>query len=330
MKAAKTVLAALALLFAMTAATAVWARSEDSSRKMLEEGVETGGWQVAYSNEMTEQEAEEGMVAPGASLFARRGGGNMDAVHDWADSLVRQAAAKLPRRAARELDRREQFQARKFVIRTIREMLRNQLAVEEMMDLGTLELKAGLMEYRDRRSRRDREDRDDRWQGRRRSERIFVPYVGIRAKNEHPPRRWDRDRRWNKDERRGGRGDQDDRWQQQPEAPVTQQEPPPEQFKKAGPAEIFNTLSLTNTARQLDDRKRWEWTAYIDGPPAFLRRISSVIYYLHPSFKPNVQQGDNSKLGHPLTAVGWGVFQLKAEVTLDDGHKQLYEHELQF
>ncbi len=334
MKAAKTALAALVLLLlAMTAATAVMARSEDSRRNAAEEGVETGGWQVAYSNEMTEQEAEEGMVAPGVSLFVRRGGGNMDAVHDWADSLVRQAAAKLPRRAARELDRREQFQARKFTVRVIRDMLHNQIAVEELMDLGTLELKAGLIEYRDRSRRRDR-DRDGRWEERRRSERILVPYVGIRTKGEPPPRRWDRDsrddRRQGGDEQSGGRWEQDDRWQQEPEAPVTQQGPPPQdKFKKAGAAEVFNALSLTNTARQLD-KKRWEWTAYIDGPPSFLRRISSVIYYLHPSFKPAVQQGDSTKLGHPLTANGWGVFQLKAEVTLDDGHKQLYEHTLQF
>ncbi|CAK8722638.1 YEATS family protein [Candidatus Electronema halotolerans] len=334
MKAAKPMLAALVLLFAMTAATAVWARSENSSRKAAEEGVETGGWQVAYSDELTEQEAVQGLVAPGVSLYAERGGRDMDAVHDWADSLVRQAVALLPRRTARELDRKEQFQARRFTIRTIRGLLRSQLAGEELKDLDTLELKAGLMEYRDRSRRRDR-DRDDHWQGRRRSEQLFVPYVGIRAKNDHPRRSRDRDsrddHRWNKDERRGSRGDQDDRWQQSPEAPVTPQQVPPsqEQFKKASSAEVFNALSLTNTARQLD-RKRWEWTAYIDGPPAFLRRISSVIYYLHPSFKPAVQQGDNSKLGHPLTAIGWGVFQLKAEVTLDDGHKQLYEHTLQF
>jgi hypothetical protein len=333
MKAAKPVLAVLALLFVMTAATAVMARSENSRRNGAEEGVETGGWLVAYSDELTGQEALQGLVAPGVSLYAERGGRGMDAVHDWADSLVRQAAALLPRRTARELDRREQFQARRFTVRTIRELLRSQLAGEELMDLGALELKAGLMEYRDRRSRRDR-DRDDRWQGRRKSEQIFVPYVGIRAKVEQPSRRWDRDsrddRRQDRDERRGSRGDQDDRWQQEPQALLIQQAPPPQdKFKRAGAAEVFSALSLTNTARPLD-RKRWEWTAYIDGPPAFLRRISSVIYYLHPSFKPAVQQGDSAKLGHPLTANGWGVFQLKAEVTLDDGHKQLYEHTLQF
>jgi len=327
MKMRKTVMAAFVLLFAMTAATAVWARSENSRRKTAEEGVETGGWQVAYSDELTEQEAMQGLVAPNVSLFAGQGRRGRKAMNEWADSLVRQAAALLPRRTARELDRKEQFRARKFAIRTIRELLRNQLAGEEVLDLDTLELKAGLMEYRDRRRwDRDRDYRDDRWHGRRKSKQILVPYVGIRAKNDQPHRRWDRDRHWNKDERRGGKWDRDDRWQQMSEAPVTQQGP---HFKKASAAEVFNALSLTNTARPLD-KKRWEWTAYIDGPSSFLQRISSVIYYLHPSFKPNVQQGDNSKLGHPLTAVGWGVFQLKAEVTLDDGHKQLYEHTLQF
>ncbi len=329
MKVVKPLLVILVLLLFASAATTAWAKSEDRRRQAAEDGIETGGWQVAYSDEMTEDDAAQGMVAPGVSIYTERGSRGMGAVHDWADSLVRQALALLPRRVVRELDRKEEFQARRFTVRTIRELLRSQIAGEEIMELGTLEIKAGLMEYRskDRSRRGDR----DRWENRRRSEQIFVPYVGILAKDGRPSHRWNRDDR---DKRHSGKWTLPD--DSEDDSPVTIQEsfvfPPvvgqilPHQVDAA---EVFNGLSLANTAHQLD-KKRWKWTAYIDGPTSYLQRISSVIYYLHPSFNPNVQQGDSSKPGHPITATGWGVFQLRAEVTLDDGNKRIYEHMLQF
>ena len=91
----------------------------------------------------------------------------------------------------------------------------------------------------------------------------------------------------------------------------------------------MNAFSLKNTSRSIGGG-RWQWTAYIDGPKHFLRRISAVTYYLHPTFKRSTQLGDSSKLGHPLTATGWGVFTLRAEVALDDGTRRIYEHTLRF
>jgi hypothetical protein len=106
----------------------------------------------------------------------------------------------------------------------------------------------------------------------------------------------------------------------------------PEQSRLLPPpssAAVLNALSLTNTARPLSGG-RWEWTARIDGPAPYLRRIRSVTYLLHPTFKPSVQQGDSSQPGHPLTAIGWGVFELTADVVLNDGTRRAYRHMLRF
>ncbi|MCI5143977.1 MAG: hypothetical protein D3923_00280 [Candidatus Electrothrix sp. AR3] len=55
-----------------------------------------------------------------------------------------------------------------------------------------------------------------------------------------------------------------------------------------------------------------------------------MTYFLHPSFKPNIYQGNASLPGHPFTATGWGVFELKAEVVLHDGSRRTYRHMLHF
>lgn len=362
MKAVQSVLAVLllAVLAGMTATT-VQARHEENGRKAAELEVEANGWKVAYADELTEQELERGEVAPGVFIYAKRDGRGMDALHEWADSLVRQAAALQPRRTVADFDLSAQAQARRLTVRIIRELLGGRASGDELLEIGALELKAGVMEYMEYREQEARQKPWSQYQDEevRVAERIFVPYVGIRTKHEESFRRWrkdrnerqDQDRRQEKDydewpDSKWERADQsaDEGWKPRQEPPVIQQQilpvAPPEfsqqqrrveqqQHYPAHPNEIFKALSLTNTARRIG-KKRWEWTAYIDGPKRFLRRIKAVTYYLHPSFTPSVQQGDASKKGHPLTAIGWGVFRLRAEVVLDNGSKRIYEHKLQF
>jgi hypothetical protein len=92
---------------------------------------------------------------------------------------------------------------------------------------------------------------------------------------------------------------------------------------------VLDSISLSNSARQIDNNT-YKWTAYIQGSNQDLEQISYVTYYLHPTFKPNVRQGDASQKGHPLTANGWGVFELKAIVVLKDGQHREYKHMLKF
>lgn len=125
------------------------------------------------------------------------------------------------------------------------------------------------------------------------SGRLLVPYAALRATSEQ-----------------GGGGQQ-------------------EQSLPNASADPFNALRLTNTARQISSGN-WEWTAFIDGPASLLGRVRSVTYHLHPTFNPSRQQGDSSRPGHPLTALGWGTFLLRADAELDDGTRRSFEHMLQF
>ncbi|WP_417915213.1 pYEATS domain-containing protein [Candidatus Electronema sp. JM] len=286
MKMWQTVAMVLALLVAAGAAQA------QGGRRDAERQAEADGWQVAYGNELTGRDMERGEVQRGVSIFSARGTAEMGRLHDWADALLGEAAS---RARISNFDQKDRFQAMRFTVRTVRELIRNRRAGSDQTTLGNVEVKAGLLEYSDW-SR-------DSWGGRR-AETVFVPYVGMKAS-------------WN-----GGA-------QQEPYNPSYQ--PPMIQSDPSGQssADIMNAFSLKNTARNIGGG-RWQWTAYIDGPKHFLRRISAVTYYLHPTFKPSTQLGDSSKLGHPLTATGWGAFTLRAEVALDDGTRRIYEHTLRF
>jgi V8-like Glu-specific endopeptidase len=52
---------------------------------------------------------------------------------------------------------------------------------------------------------------------------------------------------------------------------------------------------------------------------ACAKEVASVIYTLHPSFSHPTRKGDASQKGFPLSITAWGMFPVKAEVTLRDG-----------
>ncbi|WP_420208570.1 pYEATS domain-containing protein [Candidatus Electronema sp. JC] len=290
MKRTHWMLAAVSLLLFFGLAAADWAAAQGRWRQEAERDVEEEGWRAAHSAELTEQEAGRGEVAPGISIFAGRGTMEMMRLHDWANALIQQAAEAA---GSSRFSQEEQFQTMRFTVRTVRELLRGPRSGSGTLDLNGLKFKAGVLERRGRFGR------------------LFVPYVALRSAAAQ------------KDWRR-----QDSvPWQQAPPSSAAPQQQ--EQFFPDASADPLNAFRLTNTARQISG-DRWEWTAFIDGPAPFLRRISSVTYHLHSTFNPSRRQGDSSRLGHPLTAVGWGVFLLRADVTLDDGTRRSYEHTLQF
>jgi len=97
--------------------------------------------------------------------------------------------------------------------------------------------------------------------------------------------------------------------------------------------DVLESLTLTNSARYLgrqSDMNRYEWTVYMRGPERSLNQIESVTYHLHKTFANPVRLGDRSRKGHPLTSRGWGVFTLKARVTLKNGASREYTHRLNF
>ncbi len=309
-------------MFAFVAPTA-FAKSVWKDEK---NAVEKGGWYVTYGNKLNEADVLQGSVEPGISIYLGQHPGerNREAVQAWAESLIRKSIVRmetgLGSAAVRDFGLEEQKKARRLTVRSVKKLLRKQQAgVSNILTRGTVEFKAGVSKYIKNKKQ---------WkQGIQTSVTTvtFVPYVALRQKPVAPPvtqilppPQYDQYPVPHQDTA--------------PSVPVqnpTRQIPPPPY--PATPAEVLNAFSLTNTARQLkNDKSRWEWTARIKGPAHFLRRISSVTYFLHPSFSPNVYQGDSAQPGHPFTAVGWGVFELKAEVVLKGGARQTYRHMLRF
>jgi transcription initiation factor IIF auxiliary subunit len=97
-----------------------------------------------------------------------------------------------------------------------------------------------------------------------------------------------------------------------------------------------NAIELKNkaqfTGKYTSDGKRWyDWTAYIEAPVGVLRNISTVRYFLHPTFDPSVRDiTDGAEYGFPLSTSGWGTFRLRARVYYKDGTRQDLEYDLQF
>ena len=296
----------------------------EASKRQAEREVEQGGWLVVYSTEISEREAAQGMVAPGIFIDDRR---DRRAVRDWAEALifdlVRQAERdrSIGRSALRSFGSEEQRQARRLTVETLRDLIYRQSAgMSSSIVWGSVEFKTGVIEYRE--GRRER----------RRPTTVFIPYVALRLASAPPPV-FERDRRDRRE--RGDRSWDGSFYIQEEIQPQVQQfipySPPskPRSLSTFSSTEILNTLTLTNTARNVG-RDQWEWTAFISGPESYLQRIRSVTYYLHPSFQPHIRQGNPNRPGHPLTAIGWGVFQLEAEVMLDDGTRRTYQHQLRF
>jgi hypothetical protein len=96
-------------------------------------------------------------------------------------------------------------------------------------------------------------------------------------------------------------------------------------------------LTLCNTATftgvyDSQGRPRYEWTAYLDGPPGRLREVQVVRYHLPPrTFATAVRTVPHSpEDGFALTVTGWGTFRLRATVTFKDGTTLDLSHDLEF
>ncbi len=165
-KGSRIVLAALSLLLLVAMAQDVFAQR----RWRAKEEVEAGGWQVAYGNELSEEEAARGLVAAGVSLQ----NSERETIRTWADTMLRQAIALMVSvRGPETADRfssDEQRDARRFGVETIRDLLGSRTAGAQILNVGSIEFKAGVIEYRDR----------SRDYGRR--EVVFMPYFALRSR----------------------------------------------------------------------------------------------------------------------------------------------------
>lgn len=70
-------------------------------------------------------------------------------------------------------------------------------------------------------------------------------------------------------------------------------------------------------------QKTWEWTIYLKGSQEALDAVRRVTYRLHPTFPDPIHEfgkenrSDNER-AFPLTATGWGTFNVSLTVMFDD------------
>jgi len=77
-----------------------------------------------------------------------------------------------------------------------------------------------------------------------------------------------------------------------------------------------------------DDRWRWRTRIVADSREE-LDRVVEVTWLLHPSFPRPVVQSTDRRRRFRIERVGWGSFQIRAELQLADGRKESLSHWLQ-
>ena len=164
MRALAAAMISLILIFGL-AAQDVFAQSGRDAR----EEVRRGGWTVAFGNRITEREAYRGEVEPGLSVF----NSNRRDIRDWADRMLDRTMNEFDSKfGSRDnflrQDRSSQRDVRKFLVNTVRDSLQSGRERSDVMTIGRLEVKAGVIKYYSRRS----------------DSKVFVPYLGLRVERD--------------------------------------------------------------------------------------------------------------------------------------------------
>jgi hypothetical protein len=73
----------------------------------------------------------------------------------------------------------------------------------------------------------------------------------------------------------------------------------------------------------------WNWSVWVEGEKADLKRIEYVEYTLHPTFPEPVLRIANPSSKFRLNSAGWGEFTIRAQVVMKDGEKKNLRHHLE-
>ena len=74
----------------------------------------------------------------------------------------------------------------------------------------------------------------------------------------------------------------------------------------------------------------YDWSVWLDGPPAALQRIHHVTYLLHPTFPQPQRDVTTRANGFKLSASGWGEFRIDLRLHMQDGTVVRRAHHLRF
>ncbi len=88
------------------------------------------------------------------------------------------------------------------------------------------------------------------------------------------------------------------------------------------------SLDIQQSASYAGD-ERWKWSVWIGGPDAELDQVESVEWVLHPTFRPPIVLVKDRRTKFRLDSSGWGEFEIIANVTAKNGHRQQLKHRLQ-
>ncbi len=89
------------------------------------------------------------------------------------------------------------------------------------------------------------------------------------------------------------------------------------------------SLKARNWAREIEP-EWWEWGVHLEGSAADLDRVRCVEYTLHPTFPNPVRTVCSRSDRFLLTARGWGTFEIKIKVLLNDNSMYPMSHRLTF
>lgn len=94
-------------------------------------------------------------------------------------------------------------------------------------------------------------------------------------------------------------------------------------------ANSMTNLKLVNDSKYLGN-KSWSWNVWLEGTELEHGRIVSVQYFLHPTFNNPIHLVTDKTSKFKLSGKGWGEFNIKAEVLMEEQKKLTLNHWLLF
>lgn len=118
-------------------------RGYETNKFDLKGRVESGGWKVAWADDISETDVLRGVVAVGVSIYA----GNPGPFYAWIEHLIDRTIRSLAGSAANRFPAAVERQARQLAADVIKQAIRGRSAREVFRRYDTVDFKAGAIRY---------------------------------------------------------------------------------------------------------------------------------------------------------------------------------------